>query len=590
MDKNDLRKQLLYENEVMTNRLASLALGVFGILLASLVLLDALGIYDVGGRLCWNGLLIAAIFSCFVYPLGRHFEFREKWIKKAILASVLVSSGITFFFYPTNADFLSYLPVIISAMYYDKTLIRRTSIFACVLYGLMLQANITLEVVSESMRDFHAFQEVGLFRFPMEVLTYHFIPHAVSFFVVDLICEGIARRGIEFIHKQVRSTQEIYAMESDLNAASEMQASTLPDNEFMTEGGGIRITSFMRPAKAVGGDFYDYFMNGDNIVFLVADVSDKGLPAALFMMKAKNAIRAAFLSGGSFDRAIELANGLLCTDNNENMFITLWIGSVNIRNGVGRYANCGHLPPMIRHRDGTVTELENEPNLMLGVFSDAVFETHLLRLEAGDTLVVYSDGLTDAVNRDGEHFGEERMREIVSRLTADTLEKSSVLVDAVDRFVDGAEQFDDMTTIRVHLFSAGVPSVRTLDCTAGAETTEDIIDSVNALLSQTSCPMDVRRNIDVAIDEVCENIFEHAFDGHAGRFSLNVVCGENYLDMEFVDSGAAFNPLEYNDSPLGGELQIGGLGIQIFVGIMDEVTYERHCNENHLRLIKLWDV
>lgn len=590
MSSRQIKQEIFYENEVRTNRRASISLEIMGILLLALNVLDVLAIYDLGGEICRRGMFFAAVLSCSVLPIAWKFKFKAKWIKKAIIASVLVSSSVCFFLYPLNADFLSYGAIIISAMYYDRKLIRRTGVISCILYGALLQANIILEKTSPEINAFHAYQEIGIFKFPMEVLTYHFIPHVVFFFVIAFVCDGIAKRGREFVREQAENTEAISVMESDLNAASEMQLSSLPENDFATDGGNVGVTAFMRPAKAVGGDFYDYFVNGDDLIFLVADVSDKGLPAALFMMKAKNAIRAAFLTGESFEKAVRIANDLLCSDNKENMFITLWIASLNIHTGVGMYANCGHLPPLILHEDGSVEYVENEPNLMMGVFKDAEISVHPLRLKAKDTIVVFTDGLTDAINAEGECFGDERLEAAVAKLSAYEFDGNDFLIQEVDRFVGETEQFDDMTSLRVHMAETLDPVVRTLDLKTGAEYTEQVIDRVNGLLAHTSCPTDVRRNIDVAIDDVCENIREYAYDGNEGDFSVDISVGENYIDLTFTDEGMEFNPLEEDEGPLDGEPSIGGLGIYLYKSIMDAVTYSRTVNKNQLRLTKIWKV
>lgn len=588
MNDSAIKEKLFFDNEVKTNRLASIALGIMGLTLAALILLDALGIYELGGKVCWNGLFISGIIDCSVYPIARFFNFNKKWIKRLILAAVIISSSICFFLYPLNADFLTYGPIIISAMYYDRSVIKLTGVITCVCYGLMLQANVVFESTWEEIRLFHEYQEITIFRYPMEILTYYFLPHVVFFFVVALVCDGIARRGNEFLIKQAVNSREISMMENELNAASQMQLNSLPERLYFTENGNIAINAMMRPAKAVGGDFYDYFISGNNLIFLVADVSDKGLPAALFMMKAKNAIRASFMADPEFEKAVNMANGLLCSDNKENMFITLWIASINVNTGVGKYANCGHLPPMIRRSDGQVVTLENDPDMMLGVFENTEIRSHVLRLKKDDTLVVFTDGLTDAINEKGESFGDLRLLEAVRALRPEKQEESNLLFQEVDRFVGDTEQFDDMTSIRVHIQQVAGPAEKELELQTGAEHSALLVDEVNRMLEAAECPENVRRNIDVALDEVCENISEYAYEGEAGAYSVKLQVGENYAELIFRDAGKEFNPLAKDTSPEEGELRVGGLGIYLYLSLMDQVGYTRSDNKNILHLMKTW--
>lgn len=281
----------------------------------------------------------------------------------------------------------------------------------------------------------------------MEVLSYRYIIHSIEFFITALICNGIAKRGKNLVLKQSQITAEVTAMEADLKIASNIQLESLPAQSYSTSDGEIRINALIRPAKMVGGDFYDYFICGQDIVFLVADVSDKGLPSAMFMMKAKNTIRSAVLNGESLEKSVASANVELCHDNNENMFVTLWIASINRQSGIGTYVNAGHPTPLLRHADGSVSNIENEPNTMLGLFADTVYTSQPIVIKEDDTLFVFSDGLTDAENDSKEFLGKERLLQYVQCLPADTEDFCNTLIDKIDGFASNQNQFDDMTLL-----------------------------------------------------------------------------------------------------------------------------------------------
>lgn len=585
-----LVRELYTENAISTNRLAAKALLVLGLFVCCLAGLDLFHLYRLGGVWARRGVFISGLMGVSCLPLASHFDYKARWIKHYFMGMIVISSGISFFLYPFNANFLTYGPIVISAMYYDPRIIKRTAVFSWITYVSLLLANCILEETSAVMQAFHAFLEITIFRDPIEVFVNHFLPHCIFFYVVTAACSRIAKHGWETLLKQAKITEEVTAMERDLGAATEMQIHSLPGQTFISEDERFAIKAFMRPAKAVGGDFYDYFIKGDNVIFLVADVSDKGLPAALFMMKAKDAIRASFRTGKTFEEAVATANLLLCNDNSENMFCTAWIGSVNQKSGVGKYANCGHIPPFVKHRDGTIERITNSPDLMLGVFEDTTFASHPLVLSEGDTLIVFTDGLTDAINENGDNFGEERLMQIVQKLSADTLDTSDYLISQVDDFVGNTEQFDDMTSIRAHFFKTSGTETRKYRLTTKEDEADKLLNSVNGMLSASSCPEDTRRNIDVSIDEVCENIREYAYGDNEGSYEVSVCLGDNFIRLTFTDEGEEFNPLAEESVPSEDGLQIGGLGIFLYKTIMDEVSYERKENKNRLQLLKIWNM
>lgn len=595
-----LVEKLSYENEIVTNRRISILVLITGIIFLLLAFLDYLKLYELGVPLCRLLVFLAGITDVAAYVTAVVLRKKNKWmkvIKFILLNALLITNGILYFLYPLNADFITYGPIIISAAYYNKKFIRRNALASWLLYGMLLFANCYLEATNAMIQNHHAFLEITLYRYPMEVFKSHFIPHTIFFILTADVCDAISRRGWQFVKKQAENSNEIYSMEKEFSAASEMQVSSLPENNFFTSDYNVRIKAFMRPAKAVGGDFYDYFMCRGNLVFLIADVSDKGLPAALFMMKAKNAVRAAFETGRDFDEAIRIANRLLCDDNSKNMFMTSWIASVNTKSGTGKYVNCGHLPPFVRHDDGSVTQINNEPDLMLGVFDNAEFKSHILRLNANDTLVLYTDGLTDAVNQNGERFGEQRLKEIVLNLSVNEEEKSDLLINKVDDFAKDAVQFDDMTSIRVHLLNSETIGSEKMVLPAVTSSNETAIDKVNALLEKSSCPQTVRQNIDVVIDEVCQNINDYAYedcsDSTAKEICFNAEVTENSIELTFADGGKQFNPIKQENNSDSAEedvLSVNGRGIFLYTNLMDKAEYAYIQQKNILKLTKIWNI
>ncbi len=211
------------------------------------------------------------------------------------------------------------------------------------------------------------------------------------------------------------------------------------------------IQATMHTAKEVGGDFYDfYFVDEDTLAFLIADVSGKGIPAAMFMMTSKTLLKSYAESGMSVEEVFTTANEKLCEGNDAGMFVTAWMGFLNIKTGKVTYANAGHNPPAVKHADGSFTYLRSRPGLVLAGMEGIRYRKNELQLEPGDVIYLYTDGVTEANDSDNKLYGEERLLGILNQ-NANAAPKA--ICDAVkadvDAFVGEAPQFDDITMLTI---------------------------------------------------------------------------------------------------------------------------------------------
>lgn len=585
----DVRRMFL-ENEVTTNRRASIFLIFLGTFFLALFAAGQVGVMDFVDRVWSDLMLLAGICCLLIFPIGRYFHFKGAPLKRVIIFTFILSCTIVFFLNPVMCLAIIYIPLLVSTLYYNSWTIRLTALECWVCFTAVLWSHVLLEGQWDILTEFHRQQELFIWQSPYAVLVYYQIPQTVNMIIIALICDLLAQRGQGFVCRQARISSEITLMNADLKSAAAIQLNTLPGASYATLDGRVRIHALMRPAKVVGGDFYDYFVVGHNIICLVADVSDKGLSAAMFMMRAKNAIRTALQTSASLHEAVHQANLTLCQDNSESMFVTAWIACINRNTGIGRYVNCGHLPPLLRHADGRCESVENSPNPMLGVFAEASFATCPLQLSAADQLLIFSDGLTDSSNAAGEHFGEQRLREQVAALDSSVEDPCQRLVQAADAFTQGIDQFDDMTVLSLKL-EPGKPVRRhQMVSRADYEAAGSLIAQCNRLLESCDCPAAVRREIDVAIDEVCANIADYAYPGDEGSLEADFAIGDNYADIVISDRGIPFNPLEHIGAVTDGEPAIGGLGIMLSVNLMDSIDYTRADGANRLHIRKVWGV
>ena len=245
-------------------------------------------------------------------------------------------------------------------------------------------------------------------------------------------------------------------IDSELKYAKEIQFSSL-QTEFpaFPDHDEFDLYAIMDPAKVVGGDFYDFYMiDEESLVFLVADVSGKSIPASLFMMRAKTMIRNYVETEISLGEVLTKANSRLCEGNDAGMFVTTWIGDLDLKTGELRYANAGHNLPLLKKKDGSFEYLKIPAGFVLAGMDGIKYKEQSLTMEPGDELFVYSDGVVEATNLDKELYGDDRLRECLNDHPNETAQQlcESVITD-VRAFYDGAEQFDDITELSLKFLS-----------------------------------------------------------------------------------------------------------------------------------------
>lgn len=239
-------------------------------------------------------------------------------------------------------------------------------------------------------------------------------------------------------------------MEQELKLAKDIQYSSLP-NVFPAYPNRkeFDIYALMDTAKEVGGDFYDFYMLGDkHLAFLIADVSGKGIPAALFMMRAKTVIKSLAEAGNPVNDVFTLSNKKLCENNDAEMFVTGWMGILNLETGIIEYANAGHNPPLVRKKNGNFEYLKTRPGFVLGGMEGVRYKKNEFQLEPGDEIFLYTDGVTEATDKYDALYSEERLQNFMNSIrNADCETLCRMIRSDIDRFVGTAPQFDDITML-----------------------------------------------------------------------------------------------------------------------------------------------
>lgn len=254
--------------------------------------------------------------------------------------------------------------------------------------------------------------------------------------------------------KTTKLVTEQERIKSELSIATKIQADCL-ENDFTAFNRltAVNLTAHMKPAKEVGGDFYDVFMiDQDHLCFLIADVSGKGVPAALFMTMAKTHIKNFATVGLPLAEVAVRANNQLCYKNESGMFVTAFICVLDVRSGEVQFVNAGHNCPFVQKQDGAFEMFRAKANLVFGLMEDVQYREQTLTLNPGDSIYLYTDGVTEALNPAQELFGDDRLYEILNRHRAQAGEPETfvqAIYREVQAFADGEPQADDITMLYV---------------------------------------------------------------------------------------------------------------------------------------------
>jgi sigma-B regulation protein RsbU (phosphoserine phosphatase) len=385
-------------------------------------------------------------------------------------------------------------------------------------------------------------------------------------------------------------------MEEELNVGRDIQMSMVPQKfPAFPDRDEFSIHAALHPAREVGGDFYDFFFIDENRLCLcVGDVSGKGVPAALFMAVSRTLIKARANDDRSTASILTRINDEISRDNKAYMFVTLFVAILNTVTGEMVYTNAGHNPSYIRKTDGDLERLDNLHGPVVGAKEGLAYKEDRVLLSKGDTLLMYTDGVTEARNLQKEFFEEERLKELLSGYEFDSAEAVvDTTVSAVKQFEDGADQFDDITVMALQfLRQPEVGEIPILDMTLKNELTEidRFKESFNAFSEENGIPTQIRRELNVVFDDLLNNVVSYAYqDDEEHAIEVRVEAAGERMVASIADDGIPFNPFDADtpDTSLALEDRaIGGLGIHLILNVMDKVSYQRRTDKNVLTMVK----
>ena len=410
----------------------------------------------------------------------------------------------------------------------------------------------------------------------------------VGLFLLGLILQRTARNLRKL--KAVSDSKD--KIENELRIASAIQMAMLPKIfPPYPDRTDFDIFGTLMPAKEVGGDLFDYYIRDDRLFFCIGDVSGKGIPASLVMAVTRSLFRNVSGHESNPARILSQMNESMSQDNESNMFVTFFIGALDLSTGQLRYCNAGHNAPLLLTEEG-VSKIDVKPNCPIGIDEQMRYPQQELMIPSGATLFLYTDGLTEAENARKELFGEKRLLATAGSIAREPArEQVAIINEAVHNFVGAAPQSDDLTMLSIK-FLGDPESItdRHLLLQNDIQQIPQLADFIETIAEESGISQALAMSLNLALEEAVTNVILYAYpEGMEGLVDIEAIIRKHQICFNITDSGQPFDPTQVAEVdttlPLE-ERPIGGLGIHIVRNIMDEVSYKREDGHNFLRLIK----
>lgn len=609
-----LDKETLKRNEIDANK----ALAKGSVILAIIILLIWIAylthLFEVNAT---TFLHINIVFPIFIAILGSTvFYYKTRFIEKPGFKYFVITELVAVIFVlnillPKHTMIGWAAPIVLVAHYYNPKVSIVTYIAVIVLMFIALYTGMLYGEFDSNLLNAANYITVNGQQIPvgkstfedrvawinylrdngdnryLKVFLYYYIPRAAIITFVGSIVYFLTERSARLLKDEARQVAVNARISSELDMARNIQSSVLPvksNNEYDED-----FAALMDPAKEVGGDFYDYFKIDDtHLALVIADVSGKGVPGALFMMKAETLIKSLTTSLKT-DTAniLERSNIALCSNNQADMFVTCWLGIIDLTNGELHFTNAGHNNPVIVRGD-KVEYLNSKRGVVLGALEKSKYTEEVIKLNKGDRIILYTDGVTEAHNSKAELYGEPRLLEFTkNNIKENPNSYISKLREDLKDFADGFEQFDDITML-VFEYRKGANIMESRVFKADVKELDNLFEYSSTLLNILNfSPKDIIM-INTALEEIFVNVAHYAYE-ESGSVEVSLSNDKNKVTFIFKDNGKPFNPLERENPNINAtseEREIGGLGIYMVKNIMDEVTYKYEDGHNVLTLVK----
>ena len=605
-----------YDNEADANKNMSFANAAAGLYMFVIWIFYLTGFFKIHSdtTLVLINIFFPISILVLLSPLLYVFVFKDK-LKKPhykyfVLFSFIVVIGVLNAILPKHTVIAWALCLVMTNHYYNPKvgiwvfvtalLFSLISMYASMFVGEfdanLLLGNETLETKDYVYQDgpvgryqmLHDLIEKGVNRY-WESLIFYYLPRAFLLGLVFFVSNALNMRTYKLLVKEIKVNSEQEKAKTELEVAKEIQLATLP-NEIATSK-DVEIVAELRAAKEVGGDFYDYFkIDEDHTAIVIGDISGKGVPAALFMMKTITCFKNFMGPNKSPSQILKEVNAALYDNNFQNMFVTCFLAILNKKTGELEFANAGHNPPIIG-KNQNYRYLKCQTGFVLGGLEDAFVIDEKITLDHGESITLYTDGITEARNEQGAFYGEDKFLSFLnSRDFTCLVEMHHALKDDMEKFTGEADQSDDITILSMMYRGDECYYVENR-FDAKLENVQAGLDFVEKFCDQYNIEKGFKNNLLVVADELYSNIVKYGYENKGGEVFTRLLFNKdkNEFAITIIDKAPAFNPLEVNNSPLEGDVSdkpVGGLGILIVKKIMTVCAYDRINKKNILVLRK----
>ena len=400
---------------------------------------------------------------------------------------------------------------------------------------------------------------------------------------------------VKYIEELKTTTAQKASIESDLRIASGIQMGMLPE-VFPTKDDrdDVQLYASLTPAKEVGGDLFDFYFRDEKLFFCIGDVSGKGVPASLFMAVTRSTFRTVSAHESMPDRIVSIMNKTIADMNKNNMFVTLFVGVLDLPTGRLHYCNAGHDAPLLV--GAGVGELPCDPNIPVGVMPEWEYSLQEAQIFNGTTIFLFTDGLTEATNANFKLFEMERVNDVAARALANQQQEPRQLIsqmtDAVHQFVGDAEQSDDLTMMAIQYIKqqSDVKMQKSIVLSNDTQEVPRLNAFVDEVCQVVGFDQDTTMQVQMALKEAVVNVMKYAYPtGQRGDVTIEAALDDVRLKFTIIDSGKPFDPTvqaEADTSLSAKQSNVGGQGIHIMRKNMDSINYERMDNLNVLTLRK----
>ena len=400
---------------------------------------------------------------------------------------------------------------------------------------------------------------------------------------------------VKYIEELKHTTAQKASIESDLRIASSIQMGMLPE-KFPTKDDrdDVQLYASLTPAKEVGGDLFDFYFRDEKLFFCIGDVSGKGVPASLFMAVTRSTFRTVSAHESMPDRIVTTMNKTIADMNKTYMFVTLFVGVLDLPTGRLHYCNAGHDAPLLV--GAGVGELPCDANIPVGFRPKWKYSLQEAQIFTGTTIFLFTDGLTEAMDANQAQFEMERINDVASRALANKQQDPRQLIaqmtEAVHEFVGDAEQSDDLTMMAIQYIrqQSNIKMQKSIVLSSDLQEVPKLNDFVEEVCQTAGFDEIATMQIKIAVEEAVVNVMKYAYpSGQPGDVTIETASNDVRLKFTIIDSGQPFDPTvqpEVDTTLPAKKRKIGGLGIHIMRQNMDSINYERMGNLNVLTLRK----